>query len=233
MRRWRRTTSFDPGPGGTVSLGFAPDTNLSDYQGYSFEGVSSGGDSIAGNAILRRVDGGDFSLDSVSVRGLLTSQVVVASYKDGVQRGGELFSIGQTGFTVLPLDLYTSSYSGIDEVRFLPTGVGAILVLDDFVLTQGSGAATEDEPLAIDVLANDRDVDAGDSLTVGVAGGSEYGATLAVNADGTIQYDPTGAALIQALDEGETLDRYLHLHHHRRHGATDTATVSVVVHRRG
>ena len=40
---------IDFGPGGTVSLGFAPDTNLSDYQGYSFEGVSSGGDSIAGN----------------------------------------------------------------------------------------------------------------------------------------------------------------------------------------
>ena len=62
-----------------------------------------------------------------------------------------------------------------------------------------------------------------------MAGDSEYGATLAVNADGTIQYDPTGAALIQALDEGETLTDTFTYTITDQHGATDTATVSVVV----
>ncbi|MFG5379850.1 Ig-like domain-containing protein, partial [Yoonia sp. R2-816] len=80
------------------------------------------------------------------------------------------------------------------------------------------------------LLANDSDID-GDALTVtAVSATSEHGATLTLNTGGTISYDPTGAAAVQALAEGQTLTDTFTYTVSDGHGGESTATVSVVVH---
>ena len=96
-----------------------------------------------------------------------------------------------------------------------------------------SGPATdEDTALTIDtadLLANDTDAD-GDTLTVSaVDATSANGASITLNNDGTISYDPTGSATIQALGDGDTLEDSFTYTISDGKGGTDTATVTVVV----
>ena len=67
----------------------------------------------------------------------------------------------------------------------------------------------EDTALTIEaatLLANDTDAD-GDTLTVSaVDATSANGASVSINGDGDVVYDPTGAATIQALNAGDTLE---------------------------
>ncbi|EEE35165.1 vcbs repeat domain protein [Rhodobacteraceae bacterium KLH11] len=80
------------------------------------------------------------------------------------------------------------------------------------------------------LLANDSDVD-GDALTVtDVSATSTHGATLTLNSDGTISYDPTGADAVQALAEGQTLTDTFTYTVADDNGEDSTATVSVVLH---
>ncbi|MDX8355765.1 tandem-95 repeat protein [Cognatiyoonia sp. IB215182] len=102
---------------------------------------------------------------------------------------------------------------------------------DDFVF-QSSTPITEDVVTSIDIaalLSNDSDVD-GDAFTVtAVDATSAHGATLKLNTNGTISYDPTGAAAAQALAEGQTLIDTFTYTIEDGHGGEDTATVYVVV----
>ena len=100
-------------------------------------------------------------------------------------------------------------------------------------LTYSDAAFTDEDTVATiqtaDLLANDTDVD-GDVLTVtGVSATSANGAALTLNPDGTISYDPTGAADIQALGTGETLTDSFTYTISDGHGGSDSATVSLTV----
>ena len=97
---------------------------------------------------------------------------------------------------------------------------------------------SEDETAAIataDLLANDTDAE-GDTLSItSVSATSTMGATVTLadtNSDGTydeIVYDPTAAALLQALDQGtSTTDTFTYTVSDGN-GGTDTATVSITV----
>ncbi|MBV5332173.1 cadherin-like domain-containing protein, partial [bacterium] len=71
-----------------------------------------------------------------------------------------------------------------------------------------SVVATQNEDHAVDVnaLANDTDVDAGDTLSVAsFSAVSAQGAAITINADGTLHYDPTHAANLQAMAVGESV----------------------------
>ena len=93
-------------------------------------------------------------------------------------------------------------------------------------------AADEDTPLTIDdamLLANDTDTE-GDTLTItDVDATSANGAAVSINGDGDVVYDPTSAAAIQALNDGETLEDSFVYTVSDGNGGTDTATVTVVV----
>ncbi|WP_298938578.1 tandem-95 repeat protein, partial [uncultured Ruegeria sp.] len=106
-------------------------------------------------------------------------------------------------------------------------------IFDANGVIQSSNLITEDAVALIDtatLLANDSDVD-GDALTVTeVSALSTHGATLTLNTDGTISYDPTGADDVQALAEGETLTDTFTYTVKDGNGSESTATVSVVVH---
>ena len=82
--------------------------------------------------------------------------------------------------------------------------------------------------LAERLLANDSDGDS-DTLTItGVAATSAKGATLSL-VDGNIVYDPANSAVIDALDDGETLtDTFTYTVSDGKGGST-TATVSLTV----
>ena len=100
-------------------------------------------------------------------------------------------------------------------------------------VAQSSTLITEDVVTQITtatLLSNDSDVD-GDALTVtAVEATSAHGATLTLNASGTISYDPTGVDDIRALAEGQTLTDTFTYTVKDGHGGESTATVSVVVH---
>ena len=82
---------------------------------------------------------------------------------------------------------------------------------------------------ATDLLANDDGADPTTFSVTEVSALSENGATVTLNGDGTISYDPTNAADIQALGEGETLVDTFSYTISDGNGGTDTATVSITV----
>ncbi|WP_299084328.1 cadherin-like domain-containing protein, partial [uncultured Ruegeria sp.] len=108
-------------------------------------------------------------------------------------------------------------------------------VFDANGVAKSPNPVTEDVVTLIDtatLLANDSDVD-GDALTViEVSALSAHGATLTLNTDGTISYDPTGADDVQALAESQTLTDTFTYTVKDGDGSESTATISVVVHGR-
>ncbi|MEP0069918.1 putative Ig domain-containing protein [Pyruvatibacter sp.] len=91
--------------------------------------------------------------------------------------------------------------------------------------------ATEDAAVTIgNVLANDTDGDS-DALTVTLVDAvSANGAAVSIHSsNGSFNYDPTGAAVIQALAAGQTLTDTFTYTVSDGNGGTDTATVTVTV----
>jgi VCBS repeat-containing protein len=88
------------------------------------------------------------------------------------------------------------------------------------------------------VLANDTDLDR-DTLSVdqlnGAGGTAPFtattgkGATIALNADGSFSYDPTGSATLQAIPRGQTTTDTFTYRANDGHGGTATATVTITV----
>ncbi|AKO96993.1 VCBS repeat protein [Marinovum algicola DG 898] len=91
-----------------------------------------------------------------------------------------------------------------------------------------SGSTNEDTAINIDVLANDSDVDGG-ALSASVGGTSAMGASLSVNGDGTINYDPSGSTSLQGLNTGQTATDTFTYTVSDGNGGTDTATVSITI----
>ncbi len=144
--------------------------------------------------------------------------------------------------------------AGADALRALPAGA---TLADTFTYTLGDGrggtatatvtltvtgvndapvavadtaATTEDAAVAIAVLANDGDPDAGAAPTVSaLPARSVLGAALTLAADGTVTYDPRAAAALQALGAGEALTDSFTYTVVDAGGLTATATASVTV----
>ena len=101
---------------------------------------------------------------------------------------------------------------------------------DGPVAVADSGTTAEDAAITIDVLANDFDVDSGSSFEVtSFDGTSASGASVTQNPDGTFSYDPSGSEALTALDDGETATDTFTYTITDEHGASRTATVTVLV----
>lgn len=79
------------------------------------------------------------------------------------------------------------------------------------------------------VLGNDTDIDGDPLVVVGADATSARGASVSVNADGSLRYDPTAASVLQNLPEGAVLDDSFSYTISDPHGGTSTATVTVRV----
>ncbi|GAA6165455.1 hypothetical protein NBRC116590_31590 [Pelagimonas sp. KU-00592-HH] len=92
--------------------------------------------------------------------------------------------------------------------------------------------ATADAPvviLASELLANDTDAD-GDTLVItSVQPTSANGATVTLDPDGNVVYDPTSSSIIQALVLGDRLDDTFTYTISDGNGGSDTATVTITV----
>ncbi|WP_298938299.1 tandem-95 repeat protein [uncultured Ruegeria sp.] len=79
------------------------------------------------------------------------------------------------------------------------------------------------------LLANDSDVEGDALMMTSVSATSAHGATLTLNANGTISYDPTDADAVQALANGQALTDTFTYTVEDGKGGESTATVSIVV----
>ena len=75
----------------------------------------------------------------------------------------------------------------------------AVVTTDDTAITN------EDTAVSIAVLSNDRNVLGGILSVYQVVAVSSLGASLTINPDNTIRYDPSSSAALQALVAGQTL----------------------------
>jgi large repetitive protein len=208
------------------------------------------GDGTTTPIAMTRADGGTFGLSSANITSYgdyyyynynygASFSETVTGYLGGVQVAQESFyvpdanqgnrnnlvtltnagfhSVDKVVFSLISSNSYNYSYQWIDNL-----GVDSSVV----------ASQTEDRTVDINVLANDTDPDAGDTLSVaGFAGVSAQGAAITLNSDGTLHYDPTHAAELQALAVGETLtDTFTYTAKDQHGAASNTATVSVVIH---
>ncbi len=136
-----------------------------------------------------------------------------------------------TGVTLNDTFDYTVSdgNGGVDTATVTVTVTG----VNDAPDAVDDGYATdEDTALNIGVpgvLNNDTDAESHGLTVTAFNATSVNGATVNVNANGSFSYDPTGAAAIQALDTGVTLDDTFTYTIDDSNGGTDTATVTVTL----
>jgi VCBS repeat-containing protein len=156
---------------------------------------------------------------------------------EGATHGSVLVNPDGT-FTYTP----DADYSGPDSFAFTASdgfaggtsapATVAITVnpVNDPPSAQGDTAsASEDAAININVLANDSDPDAGDTISIAsVPGTSAFGAQLSV-VGGQIAYDPTGAAQLQALNEGQSVTDSFSYTIQDAQGEAALATVNVTV----
>ena len=171
------------------------------------------------------------AFDAASAQGATVNVAADGSYTYDPTGSAALNALA-AGATTTDTFSYTISdgNGGSDTATVTVTVTG---VNDGPTATNDTGAITEDTVLSVPangVLANDTDPDSGDTLTVTAFDAtSAQGATVAVAADGSYTYDPTGSAALNALATGAaTTDTFTYTISDGN-GGTDTATVTVTV----
>jgi VCBS repeat-containing protein len=207
--------------------------------GTSMAAAGTGNNNVGGgfdaDGAVKRADGQDFAVHSLSIAALSFEPTVkIMGYNDGKPvEGAELTQDLAGGYATIDLG---AAWQSVDEVRFYGTVAepeGDYLMIDNLLVSSGGGASghSEDAPLErIDVLANDTDADASDELHVSAfSATSAMGAAISLNADGTLRYDPREADDIQLLARGETAIDTFEYTASDGNGGTSVATVSIAL----
>jgi large repetitive protein len=165
------------------------------------------------------------------------------SDNNGVQLGNyttldvELFDIDGDG----DLDALTANNSGGQpNLVWLNDGQGnftmgtsiGTIAATDFALADfdADSALSADAAYVLDVLANDADGDATDTLTIESIAGGDIADALAISADGsTIEFDPSASDAIRALGVDELRTYTFEYTISDGQGGADTATAQVTV----
>ncbi len=211
---WQNEANYYGGDWGRLeSDGYLPFEN---YQGnYSYVSLGS---YDASHAIMDSA----FTITSVGgyyhdVVDLTSDAQLVASWNTGSP------FVAVDGSGVVGISLFPNDYYGQLSGQYMELFGNAL----GYVANTGPD---EDTAIDIDVLANDTDVDTTDVLSVSAFDVlSANGAVVSLNLDGTLHYDPTSAAALQALAVGESLVDTFDYTVSDGHGGFDTATVSVEV----
>lgn len=144
---------------------------------------------------------------------------------------------GFDGLALGELATYEARYRVADRHGAMSEGVVSVSVIganDAPTAIADVGAAVEDGPaVAINVLANDDDIDSDDDATTLhlVAAESVKGARVSLRPGGIVLYDLAGIAAFDVLREGQVVEAFDTVTYtiRDRHGAEATATVSVTV----
>jgi VCBS repeat-containing protein len=201
---------------------------------------------------MTRVDGGTFSLiggnftswNNNYLNDSLASRIeTVTGYLDGVQVAQQSFQVPD-GYYVGRLnevDFTDPGFGSVDRVEFSlvanltnSSDNFAYQFIDNLqTATTVSSTFTEDQAIiGIDVLANDTDDGAHGDLSIAqFSVASAMGAAITLNPDGTFTYDPTGSAVLQALNTGDAVDDTFTYTVQDAFGAvSNSATVTVHLH---
>ena len=127
---------------------------------------------------------------------------------------------------------FTAATWGFD-INQLGTSYRSDLLEATFDAMDIGGSATDEDTsltiVAADILANDTDAD-GDALTISsVSATSALGASVALDINGNVVYDPTGSAALQALALDEVASDSFTYTVSDGNGGFDTATVTLDV----
>ncbi|MHC4178455.1 MAG: beta-propeller domain-containing protein [Planctomycetota bacterium] len=142
--------------------------------------------------------------------------------------------LGQPATVESPLDIDRDGVITQADMDAVFSEAGRLSVLNlitvpSVVATDDAATTEEDTIINIAVLGNDRDAD-GDPLSVAAADDtSALGASVTINLDGTLTYDPRDSATLQALASGETMEDTFSYTISDVRGGTDTGTVTVTL----
>lgn len=198
-------------------------------------GVGSGGSAVAGNALDN-----DSDVDQADTLSIAHPAVSVGAYGTLTLAADGSYSYAPdaaaiagipSGQTVVDTFNYTVTDShGATAGAAITFSIGGTNLAP--VATGDQVAAAEDGPAVTgNVLTNDSDGNAGDTLTV-VAPGTHTGmyGTLAVGADGSFTYTVLSESNeVQALAQGQSVGDSFTYTITDDHGATSTATIQVTV----
>ncbi|WP_299775948.1 tandem-95 repeat protein [uncultured Tateyamaria sp.] len=224
-----------------VAVAVAPGLVVMDVNSADLAGATiTVTDYVAGQDVLSFVDQGGITgaWDAAAGTLTLTGVATLAAYETALRSVAYANTSDDPTGTARTIAFQVDDGSATDnnlsepvttQVTIIPIN-DAPVAADD--VAQSPTPVTEDAVTLIDaatLLVNDSDVE-GDALTVtSVSALSAHGATLTLNTDGTISYDPTGADAVQALAEGQTLTDTFTYTVDDGNGGESTATVSVVV----
>ncbi|MFM2130295.1 MAG: hypothetical protein RL477_1841, partial [Pseudomonadota bacterium] len=177
------------------------------------------------DADIYRLDGADFDLEGFWAGGYYgDGSALIRGWDDGVEVASQTINYLYT-FSGGSNFAFDSSWDSVDHVTIDVLGGDYYLFLDNFVVA--SSGVSEDTAVDVDVVANDTDIDVGDVLSVSsFDAASAMGAVVSQNGDGTLNYDPTAAAAIQALSAGQTATDTFTYTITDGNGGFDTATVT-------
>lgn len=216
--------------GGSLVISYHGTATLNTLFGFAISGSYPGSSTITADATGTAFEGGSATLtDANATTGLTTSSLPADSLS--IYTSG-----GVTSVAVIPYGNGQITYLGWDWYNGAPLGghSGGWLAVLNAAVSQASGdpATFADTPLTItaaELLGNDSDAD-GDTLSIGsVAATSALGAALVLNPDGSVGYDPTGAAALAAVAEGDVIEDSFTYQVDDGFGGTAPATVTIYV----
>ncbi len=172
----------------------------------------------ANYVVFGKASGFDASLDVSTLSGTNGFRLVGLAEED---RSGRVVSgagdVNGDGFDDLIVGAMHADVNGANS------GAAYVILSSNYVANEDATA------LIGNVLANDSDPD-GDTLTVtAVDAVSAQGAAVAIASNGTFTYNPAGAATLQALSAGQTIQDTFTYTVSDGNGGTDTAIVTVTV----
>ncbi|WP_238368650.1 cadherin-like domain-containing protein, partial [Mesobacterium pallidum] len=168
-------------------------------------------DGVGGVVSDTSLDNGNSSSHGYAVAGSLpgTADLILSMANTGnIVTFAYEYGAGDVIYSSIPLDYYLASNS-TSAVNLGMRAYAANLIDYAANVLAEKLFTNEDTPALIDVadlLANDSDPDGGTLAVSGVAATSTLGAALTLNLDGTITYDPTGSATLDALSQGDRVE---------------------------
>ena len=186
---------------------------------------------------MTKTGGGTFTLESANVTtynygAAQTATETVTGYLNGVQVASQSFAVPDVSSGAShnnTLSLTDPGFSTVDQVVFNLSGATNYYIYQwlDNITTPNTVAQARD----VNVLANDSDVDAGAILSVAnFSGLSAHGAAISLNANGTLHYDPTASAELQAVSLGTNVyDSFTYQSQDEYGVLSNIATVNVTV----
>jgi VCBS repeat-containing protein len=215
--------------GGTLVVSHDDKNSLNEIFGFSLSQSRGGTSSLTSDAVGTTFEGGPATIPNINaMRGFLTSTLPTGSltiYETGGVSTVAVIPFGDGQITTIGWDWFNAQPMGSHDSGWLDVLNRSISLTDVLETTDEDNAYTI---AAAELLANDTDTD-GDTLGISaVSAVSTLGATVILNGDGSVSYDPTSSTTLDEMAHGDTLEDSFTYTVSDGNGGFDTATVTLV-----